>query len=371
MINRKKICVIASSLANGGAEKSSATLTKMLYDLGHDVHVVTVLPFVKYDYSGELFNLGLLKGEKDSFLKRIHRFKLFNSYLKKHQFDYIIDNRSRVQAYRELIITKILYRNYLVIYVLHNYALEKTFTAYKWLNILLYKKKHFVAVSKEIKLQCEKVFQLKEIVTIYNGFNISEINKKSLIEQGYDFKINDYILYYGRIDDAHKNLKLLLKAYKLSKLPENNVKLILLGDGPDYDEIVEEVKNLDIEAWVQFKGFLANPYPFVRKALFTVLTSRYEGFPMVIPESLCLETPVISVDCKSGPKEIIENGFNGLLVENYNAKALSEAMNSFIFDKNLYKECKANARQSVEKFDVSEISHNWQALLKKLEWKEK
>ncbi len=84
---------------------------------------------------------------------------------------------------------------------------------------------------------------------------------------------------------------------------------------------------------------------------------------MVIPEALSLDTPVISVDCKSGPNEIIIHKENGLLVENYNEKALSEAMNSFIFDKALYNTCKTNAKASIEKFSIEKVSKDWNDFL--------
>jgi glycosyltransferase involved in cell wall biosynthesis len=59
----------------------------------------------------------------------------------------------------------------------------------------------------------------------------------------------------------------------------------------------------------------------VQNARFTVLTSHYEGFPMSMVESLALGTPVVTVDCNSGPREIVIDEYNGLLVENYNVKA--------------------------------------------------
>jgi glycosyltransferase involved in cell wall biosynthesis len=66
--------------------------------------------------------------------------------------------------------------------------------------------------------------------------------------------------------------------------------------------------------------FNSNPFDIVQNARFTVLTSHYEGFPMSMVESLALGTPVVAVDCNSGPREIVIDEYNGLLVENYNVK---------------------------------------------------
>ncbi|QRM89553.1 glycosyltransferase [Lacinutrix sp. WUR7] len=364
--NKKKICVVTSSLAKGGAEKSSATLTHILHNLGYDIHVVTMLSQVEYAYSGTLFNLGEFKDKNDTFSGKIKRFRKFKKYLKKENFDVVIDNRYRVLAYRECIFTKYLYNNIPVIYVLHNYVQEKTFTPYKWLNNWLYKKETFTAVSEEISQKFKEEFQIKKMHTVYNAFNFEEIEQKASEANTFEIENNNYIIFYGRIDDHHKNISLLLQAYKASKLPEQHIKLLILGNGDDYNKIVNYTKELQLENDVVFKGFTANPYPYVKNALFTMLTSRHEGFPMVIPESLALATPVIAVNCTSGPKEVIENRENGLLVENYDVNALADAMNSFIFDKVLYQHCKANAKQSVEKFSVENISKDWNKLIENL-----
>ncbi len=359
MSKRLKICIVASSLAKGGAERSSALLSQMLSDIGHDIHIVTVLSGVAYPFSGVHFNLGALKDSKDSFLSRVNRLLIFKKYLIANKFDIIIDNRSRIQAYREFLITKFIY-TIPTIYVLHNYKTSKVFTKYTWLNKILYKDKVMTAVSKAATKKFRKKFKLKDIRTIYNGFDFDEINNKAL--EGVALE-NDFIIFYGRIDDEHKNLKLLLDSYKLSKLSKEGVKLLILGNGPDYDAIVQYSKDLKLENHIVFKGFIANPYPFVKNARFMVLSSRFEGFPMVIPETLSLGVPVISVDCKSGPKEVIKNEVNGLLVENFDKNALSEAMNSFIFDQPLYQNCKENAKKSVLHLEVQVIKEEWKQLL--------
>ena len=183
---------------------------------------------------------------------------------------------------------------------------------------------------------------------------------------GDDKNLEDYIVYCGRIIDKVKNLKLLLDAYNISILKGNNIKLLILGDGEDLGLIKLYVKELGLDSNIIFKEFSENPFPYFKNARFTVLTSRSEGFAMVLAESLSVGTPVISVNCDAGPKEIIKHEFNGLLTENFNSSALANAFNNFVENKELYEKCKLNAERSVNKFSIDTISKDWEKLLNKI-----
>ena len=124
-----------------------------------------------------------------------------------------------------------------------------------------------------------------------------------------------------------------------------------------------KVQQQNLSDKVKFISKQTNPFPYVKKAMFTVLTSKFEGFPRVIIESLALGTPVVSVNCKSGPEEIITNESNGLLVENNNIRLLSEAMNRMILEDDLYSICKKNAKKSIEHLSLENISKEWHKLL--------
>ena len=80
---------------------------------------------------------------------------------------------------------------------------------------------------------------------------------------------------------------------------------------------------------------------------------------MSIIESLSIGTPVVSVDCKSGPKEILKHGFNGLLVQNNNPIKLAEAFNILLNDENLLKKMKGNTKMSINNFSEINISKKW------------
>ena len=115
---------------------------------------------------------------------------------------------------------------------------------------------------------------------------------------------------------------------------------------------------------VEFLGHLENPEAYLKRAYFTALTSKNEGFPNVLLESLVYSTPVVAYECESGPNEIIMDTHNGLLVKNQDIDAFAIAINKMITDKDLYVNCKLNAKSSVDKFNPEAIVNKWIKFLK-------
>jgi glycosyltransferase involved in cell wall biosynthesis len=132
------------------------------------------------------------------------------------------------------------------------------------------------------------------------------------------------ILGVGRLT-AQKDFGTLMKAFaELRK--HRDARLIILGEGPGRPELERLAEDLGLRGDVQLPGFVQNPYAFMSGAALLALSSRWEGSPSVLIESLGCGTPVVATDCPSGPNEILEAGRYGPLVPVGDSQRLAEAM---------------------------------------------
>ncbi|MGI9295361.1 MAG: glycosyltransferase [Pseudomonadales bacterium] len=147
------------------------------------------------------------------------------------------------------------------------------------------------------------------------------------------------ILSVGR-PGQQKDFTTLLKAFARVR-QQHDVRLVILGEARDPNkkqrrqtEMDLLMRQLDITDFVDFHGFVHNPYSYMAKAAVFVLASHYEGFGNVIAEALACGCPVISSDCPSGPAEILQNGACGKLVPISDAPAMAAAISATLIEKN-------------------------------------
>jgi len=132
------------------------------------------------------------------------------------------------------------------------------------------------------------------------------------------------IISIGRLTKA-KDYSTLIKAFAKVR-QQREVRLVILGDGEERSSLVDLVRRLRLDNDVWLPGFVDPPYPYLARASLFVLSSIWEGFPTVIVEALALGVPVVSTDCPSGPREILDNGRFGNLVPVGDVEALADAI---------------------------------------------
>jgi glycosyltransferase involved in cell wall biosynthesis len=358
MKNNHKIAIVSASLGVGGAERFAGLLSRMLQDLGFEVHHLIILDVVDFDYQGRLVNLGQLFAKEKGIFRAVKKGKYIAQYLQQNEIEIVIDNRSRPMLWRE-IFTRWIYGKRQTYFMIHSATLEMYLPKSRfWANYLYRKATKLICVSKGIEESVTKQYGFHNVQTIYNPVVLID----SIMEKPTEVP-EKYILFFGRLQENIKNFTLLLNAFSKSRVYEKGVTLLIIGDGADKDFILAEINKLNLNGNVEVLPFQKNITPFIQHAHCAVLTSYFEGFPMSIVESLAVGTPVISVDCETGPGEIIQNDFNGLLVENHHVEALAEAITKMVEDTNLYQNCKNNAKKSVEHLSLTTIAREWQKIL--------
>jgi len=185
------------------------------------------------------------------------------------------------------------------------------------------------AVSKGTADSWARYFGIadRRIKVIYNPVDIENIQKLANYESCshyFDsFKI-PVIMSMGRLS-KEKDFSTLIRAFSIV-IEKREARLIILGDGKERPKLQKLVDELHLDRFVSMPGFIQNPFPYLKRATVFVVSSLYEGFSNALVEAMALGVPIVSTDCPYGPREILDNGKFGTLVQPGDYKALAEAI---------------------------------------------
>lgn len=231
-----------------------------------------------------------------------------------------------------------------------------------------------ISLSEGVKENLITRYKLapKAIEVIYNPVDITFIQKQMEADQ-HDKDIirvikekkTPIILTVGRLVEQ-KDQASLIRAFKKVH-SEINCQLIILGEGELEHELKEIVKELGLNGAVSFVGFKYNPYVYFKAADLFVLSSKHEGFSHVVAEALATGTPVVSTDCKSGPREVLDNGRYGTLVDVGDVDGLAQAMTKQLKLSNEERNAIIqDGLKRVEVFEATSIVKRYEAVFKKV-----
>lgn len=203
-----------------------------------------------------------------------------------------------------------------------------------WLAKLLYPRADLIsAVSRECADDAAEVLGIdaKRIGHIYNPTVNPNLFEKAKEEADHPW-LQDHsqpvIVAIGRLD-AQKDYPMLFQAFA-KVISKRACRLIILGDGDLRNQLEELAVSLGIAESVSMPGFTPNPYAYLARADVYALSSQFEGLPNVLIEALASGIPIVSTNCKSGPKEILAEGKWGKIVPVGDVEAMAKALEAQI-----------------------------------------
>jgi GalNAc-alpha-(1->4)-GalNAc-alpha-(1->3)-diNAcBac-PP-undecaprenol alpha-1,4-N-acetyl-D-galactosaminyltransferase len=171
-----------------------------------------------------------------------------------------------------------------------------------------------------------------------------------------------HLIAMGRLAQQ-KGFDLLIDAFARIADAHSDWDLHILGEGEKRAELTALISKLNLEKRVFLTGRIPHPFPILRHADLFVLSSRWEGFAIVLIEAMACGLPVLSFDCLSGPREIIRHQTDGLLVPAEDVGGLAEAMDHLMSDEKERRRLASNTQEGSQRFGIDGVIAQWQNLL--------
>jgi glycosyltransferase involved in cell wall biosynthesis len=216
-----------------------------------------------------------------------------------------------------------------------------------------------VAVSDGVARELSRRYGAQRVVAIHNPIISPDIDAALARPTEEPLPEAPYLVFAGRLS-TQKNPALALHAMALLVSRHGYAgRLVMLGDGPLRQDMERLALDLGIARRVEFRGFVANPYAYMRGADALVLTSSWEGFGNVLVEALHAGTRVVATDCPYGPAEIIDSREMGELVGDLNPEAFARAVQAALATP----KTSALRRERVARFCVDAVCERYERLL--------
>ncbi len=308
------ILIISESLAvGGGAERMAATLGNELCKHGNNIYFLAFMDSEqKYDIKGKYFSFNY-DYKKSNSIKKIldlikysYKIKVFGD---EKNIDAII-SVGEISNYNALL-SRLIFRNKCKVIISQHINPGTYLKKKSTLNMIKFlypKADRTVCVSKEIEKILKNDFGIKNTLTIYNMMDVDENIRlsyhdlpeefKKLFKDGFNF------INIGRLSEQ-KGQWFLIRSFKRVVDKYADAKLFILGEGELKSELQNLITKLNLHQNVFLLGNQNNVFPYLRDSACFVFSSLWEGFPMTLIEALSIDLPVISADCKTGPREIL------------------------------------------------------------------
>jgi glycosyltransferase involved in cell wall biosynthesis len=355
-MNPKSIAIILGSLRTGGLERVMINLANGFASHGINCHLVVI------DAPDELKHLVRSEVQVVDLNKKKarHGISSLGKYLSQFDPEIIIASQTHVQLMTCFAISRSQWKGKLILNEHSIFSLNNKSIFRKWLARNLFNRADaVVAVSNSVADNFKTNFPSLAGVTsvIYNA--AFETNMLIAMD---NFNLDTSIpivMAAGRLVKS-KNYKLLLNSFKIV-LQKTNARLVILGEGPERNDLENQARKIGIDTRVEFLGVVENPFAYMKRCNVFVLSSDYEGLPTVLVEALACGCNIVSTDA-GGAAEILTDYKFGKIVPLNDEQALSEAILASINEK---PDVNAKIKRSQE-FGIEAAVNNYLDLFQKL-----
>jgi len=364
-----KILLLMHSLSAGGAERAACTLANFWAASGRDVNIVTLTPV-----SADFYPLD----------RRVGRISLDLAGASHHALHGLWQNVKRVVALRRLLrslrpdiaLAMMSTPNVLLalaslwLPALQTIGSERCYPPHAALGRLWHVLRRtlygrlsaMVALTGECAHWIETHTSASRVVVIPNAIawplpdNPPRRSLPRLCQPQ-----RKLLLAVGRLEPV-KNFDALIRAFARLARAFPDWDLIILGEGPERARLASTIRCMGLVQRVALPGVAGNVAYWYGEADLFALTSRSEGFPNALAEAMAHGVPAVSVDCNTGPRDIIRHGIDGLLVPPDDIAALSDALARVMGDATLRGQLASRSVEARERFSVAKIGQMWETL---------
>ncbi|MEY8758554.1 glycosyltransferase [Chryseobacterium tongliaoense] len=334
MPEKKKILIRIGSLRHGGAEKVLVTFLKNLPEGHYEIDLLLNLYSGKYlpevpDWINVIYiNKGEMittnrpqdipkKAARVIYQKILKKFPDFLYKGKLHNKKYDIEFAA-IHGMRDEILSSPIQSSKKIVWIHNDLSQVKGYTNDEIRKFFGFDK--IMVISEKI----ERLFldlaknedEKNKIVKIYNPLDTQEILTKAEMPV-INYKFDPVVPTFVSVGTVfpQKGFDRLLRVHKRLLDEGFPHKILIIGDGYDFENIKKLKSDLQVDETAIMLGFTDNPYPYFKNADFYILSSRYEGFPTVLFEAITLKKKIISTEV-SGAREMLDNGGLGLITDN-------------------------------------------------------
>ena len=172
---------------------------------------------------------------------------------------------------------------------------------------------------------------------------------------------NKKIISVGRLS-YEKGYDILIDVWNIISKKYPDWILEIYGEGSERENLQNKINKLGLEKSFLLKGATKDIQDKYLESSIYVMSSRYEGMPMVLLEAMACGLPAVSFDCPCGPKDIIKNNEDGFIVKFGNIEQMAEKIEELIIDEEKRKLFGKNARKNVQRFSQDKIMNQWKEL---------